>query len=783
MADYDDARFCDMLSYQAVLDDAPRGTNRALIDNCANGAPPYTDDEVETNQIQVNVNDLTMTRALHEARSQFVNGFLKPGNFFRCRTDYGNKHKREDYNTVVTSSVNKPLKKSVPYFESYRSKIGSLVCHGISPAIRENEDKVVPKPLGIGDVLVPSETLLGFENMPRLILRRSFTGIELSKITQQLKRDPGWNMPMVERCMDWLDSETAATGRNYWPQIWAPEKVAERRKENAGWYPTNSAPVINTFDIYFYDTSENSEGWIRRIILDSWGTPTMAGGNFNLSRDGKKNKLEPTKADDFLFTSGDRKVGTTWQNIISFQFADLSSVAPFRYHSVRSLGFLLYSVCHLQNRLRCKFNEALFEQLMMQFRVKSMDDVQRALKLDMVNKGFLDESITPVPAAERWQPRMDMIQLGLNENSQLIAASSGAFAQRRDFSPDRVEKTRFQVMAEVNADTALISSALQQAYQYQAFEDAETFRRMIKPNSSDPIARACRASIIKQGVPEKILIPEAWSVEHERVMGGGNKTQEMSISQQLLEMRPMFDPQPQRKILHDVVLAITDDADKANELVPDMPAVSDSVHDAELSFGPLMQGSRVSPKPGLNAVEVAGTIISLMAGKVKSIMQSGGLGTPQDLMGLQACAQYVTYYINVLSQDKSQQKVSKTFGEALGKLMNEVTGMQQRQQEAAQAAAQQNGNGQDPKDAAKAQAIMLQAQIKSQNAKESHAERTAQKRISFEQKLKQDQEKHAADLRKKAVETKVDVAAEDLKTAAQIRREKMKPQPKPKAPK
>jgi hypothetical protein len=33
-------------------------------------------------------------------------------------------------------------------------------------------------------------------------------------------------------------------------------------------------------------------------------------------------------------------VGDTWQNLITFQYADLSAVAPFRYHSVRSLGWM-----------------------------------------------------------------------------------------------------------------------------------------------------------------------------------------------------------------------------------------------------------------------------------------------------------------------------------------------------------------------------------------------------------------------------------------------------------
>jgi hypothetical protein len=326
-------------------------------------------------------------------------------------------------------------------------------------------------------------------------------------------------------------------------------------------------------------------------------------------------------------------------------------------------------------------------------------------------------------------------------------------------------------MAEVNADTALISAALQQAYQYQAFEDAEVFRRFLKKNSTDPDVRAFRAEVLKT-VPEKYLIPEAWDIEHERVMGGGNKTQEMTIAQQLLEMRPMFDPQPQRQVLHDVVLAITDDPAKADELVPEVPAPSNSIHDTEGMWGTLMQGTVPTPKPGLNAVEVAGTTIRLMVQKVQMIGQSGGVGTPQDLIGLQAANTYANQFLQILSQDPTQQELAKQMADILGKVNNEIKGLAQRQQEAAQAQ-QQNGNGQDQELMAKIQAIMMQAQTKSENAKSSHAEKTAQRRISFEQKLKQDAQKNAMQLRQEAIKTRTNVAAKDLETASAINRNRL----------
>lgn len=784
MTGIDDVRLLDGLCWDLVLADAPRGRNRALIANEANGVPPYTDEEVEVNGIQVNVNDLTMTRGLHDARGQFTNAFLKPGNFFRCKTEEGPPRDREKNSTIVTHELGRIMKRSVPYFEAFRAKIGLLVLHGISPSVWQTEDRWCTRPLGIGDVLMPAETLVGFENLPFFVLRRQWTGNELQSLTSRTNRDPGWNMPMVERCLDWIDKQTTVLRGNNWPDVWSPERVAERRKADGGFYANDRAPTIDTFDIYIYDGDGKTTGWKRRIILDTWGTPSTTGvGTYSLDRDYKKSELlaegfgkkKDAGKKDFLFTSKSRVVSDTWKSIINFQIADLSAVFPQRIHSVRSLGFLLYSVCNLQNRLRCKFNEALFENLMMLFRVKSNDEVQRALKLDMVNKGFIDDTLAIVPAGDRFQPRADLIELGLKENNELISASTGAFAQRRNFSKDKVEKTRFQVMAEVNADTALISAALQQAYKYQNFEDQEIFRRFCKKNSTDPDVREFRASCLRQGVPESLLLPEKWTVEHEQVMGGGNKTQEMTIAQQLLEMRPMFDPQPQREVLRDVVLAITDDAAKAEQLVPEAPTVSDSVHDTELAFGTLMIGGKVTPKPGLNAVEVAGTMIQAMGQKVQEIMQSGGVGTPQDIKGLAACAQYAGAYIQQLGQDKSQKEVVKQLSDALGKLMNEVKGMVQRQQQMAKKAAQQNGQGQpDPKDIVKAQAMAEQAKIKQENMRTSHAQRTAQRQIQFEQQLKQEQARERSKLGMEAQKTKADIAKTDITTAAEISRNRLK---------
>jgi len=776
-------RLLDSIGYDLIFADSPRSANRALIDGLSDGNPPLTPEEVEQNQTAVNYNDLSLTKALHSARTQFSNGFLKTGNYFRCTTDAGSRDKRKQYSTTVTESLNKYLKRSVPYFETYRSRIGSLCLHGIAPNVWENEDKWCPRSLGVGDVLIPSGTLLGFENLPFFYLRRSFTGIELMKITQANKRDPGWNMDFVQRCLDWIEEQSTMLRGNYWPDVYTPERTEQMIKEsNGGTWANDRAPVVNTFDIYVWNDEGDEQGWVRRIIIDTWSSPTPTGNTYSIDRredmkdlHSPDDKTKKPAWDQFLFTSGDRKVARSWQEIMSFQFADLSSVAPFRYHSVRSLGWLLYGVCTIQNRLNCKSVEATFETLMQLFRVNNLDDVQRALKVNLYNRGFIDQTLQIIPQQERWTPNGELIQSTQSQLREMIDSGTGTFAQRRDFSPDRVEKTRFQVMAEVNADSALVGAALSQAYKYQSIEDMEVLRRFLKPNSSDPDVRAFRNDVLRQGVPEKILVPEAWDAEHEQVLGSGGKTQELQATQQLLEMYQLYDPSAQRQILRDATLAITDSAGRAKMLVPDQPQVSDSVHDSELAFGTLMQGIPVTPKPGLNASEVAETTIRLMAQKLQMIQQQGSIGTPMDVMGLMLAAQYAGSFIGMLQQDPESKQKARELGDALGQVSNLIKALMQQQQQAQQAAAQQNGNGQDPEAMAKVQAMMMQAQVKAENAKQSHAEKTAQRQISFEQKTKQDQQKQALDLRTKAQNAKLKIAENRAKAVIDITKARAKP--------
>src|SRR4030095_1139930 len=498
---FSNASVIEQLVWTMKLADFPRSQNRARINDLFNGAPPYTAQEEQQNNIAINVNFLEGTTLAHDARAQFANAFQKPGAFFTARTDMGPRHRRQKYGVIVTKEINRLLKQSPIYFETFRSKFAQLILHGIGPASWETRHGWCPDCNGIEDVLIPSHTLLTLKNLPFYAIYRSYTAEQLYSLTHGPKRDPGWQMETVDAVIKWADQETSKLSGTTWPEVWSPEKMEERIKQDSGLYASDAVPTIDTWDFYFWNDSKKVSGWNRRIVLDGYGQPGVGGVVPEKNIIGGRNQ--------FLYNPGEKKYGSKISENVSFQFADLSAVAPFRYHSVRSLGFLLYAVCHLPERLRCKFHQDVFEALMMYMRVKSMDEAERTLKINLVSRGIIDDTVQFLSPQERWQVNAQLAELGLAHNQQIINQNSSSYVQSQGKTNPDVEKTAFQIRAELNATTALISSALLQAYQYQNFEYEEIFRRFCIKNSRDVDVRTFRLRCLKRGVPEDMLVPEA----------------------------------------------------------------------------------------------------------------------------------------------------------------------------------------------------------------------------------------------------------------------------------
>ena len=764
--DFTSASAVESVAWQLRLSDWPRAQNRARLNDLYNGFPPYTDDEQRQNRIATNVNFLEGTKILHDGRRQLTSALTTGNQFFTVNLDYGPKWKRREWGAKITAVINRVMRSSRAYLDTLDSTCASNILHGIGPAIWADPQSWCPDPIGIEDALVPSNTLVSLKNLPFIVIYRQYTGYELYKLTHGANTDGAWNMPLVDQAIAWVDEQARTLNGTTWPETWAPEKMAERIKQDGGLYASDAVPTIDVLDMFFWSDEGRNSGWRRRMVLDAWGSPGV-GGVGGIAITPRTEGDMPDRnyigtRNQFLYNPGKRKYADKLDQIIHFQFADCSAVAPFRYHSVRSLGFLLYAVCHLQNRLRCKFNDSVFESLLQYFRVSSPQDAERLSKVDLIDRGIIPEGLNFIPQSDRWQVPDKLAASLLGLNKQTMTDNSASFTQDFDFDAENSRETATRTMAKVNSTAALIGAMLNKVYNQQAFQYQEISRRFCLKNSRDADVRKFRVECLKAGIPETALNAACWDVQPVRVIGSGNKMLQVAMADKLLAIRPTLDADAQKQVDRIYILANSDDPALPEQLVPESKHISDSAHDAQAGLGTIMAGLPFTVEDGMNHAEYVEVWLHAMALVVKRIETTGGMATPQELQGLQNLAVNIHGQIAVIAQDKREKPAVKKYTDELTQLSNLVKGYAQR---LAEQSKQQSGQQQmDPKDQAKIQAIAAQAQVKNKLASESHAQRTAQRQIQFEQQIKQDQQRHAVEIGKRAIETASNLKLNRLKS-------------------
>ena len=149
---FTNASAIESVVWQMRLADYPRARRRAQIDELANGFPPYTDQEAEQESLEVNTNDLTLSKILHDARRQFGTAHLTPDPLFTVALDYGPAWQRQKWEGRIVKNLNRQIKRSLPYLEARRNVFANVCRHGIGPVAWEDRDYWAPEATGIEEI-------------------------------------------------------------------------------------------------------------------------------------------------------------------------------------------------------------------------------------------------------------------------------------------------------------------------------------------------------------------------------------------------------------------------------------------------------------------------------------------------------------------------------------------------------------------------------------------------------------------------------------------------------
>jgi hypothetical protein len=754
---------------QMRLANIPCSENRAQINNLFNGGQPWTEEERKENKIFANFNSLEGPVRAHQAVQQLENALLKPGHFFNINLETGPRWARAEWSAILTEEVNRLLKRSSEWKDLISNMSKSVTLHGIAPVYWNNKYDPIPVELGIEDVLVPSRTLTNMRNLEFFAIYREWTYSELYDMTHGPQVDPGWNLSLVKRLMAELAKQPMSNigNGNRWLM---PEKLEEDLKENTSWFFNSTAPVVYAWDFFYRDESrDKGENWERRIVLDYQ----------QLQPEGLRAAIE--NSDDknsFLYDSSKRPeaYAKSWKHLIHWQFGNVSLVSPCRYYSVRSFGYLLYSLCLIQNHLRCRFTDAIFESTLQLFRNVGEDDRERLEKVDLMHMGIVPDGLSFVTKNERWEINEQLAMLGITQNQQLMDASSASYLPQAGGSQGLTPATATEELIKANTSAALTSAMLNQTYENITGMYREVCRRLTEPDSLHPMKAKLVARLLEAGIPEDalkiVMNADSWDIQPDRVLGGGNKAVETLQANQLMSARAAFDPQAQRSILYKFTLA-NSDAATARQLVPiEGPEPGRATEFANNSFATLMLGLPVAIPRDINPIEYITVTMTLLGGiaqQVEALSQTQAPGVDialaEKLSGLFNAANHLQGPIQMLAQDEAMQQQAKQFMQALQELMAIMQPIAaELQQRMAQA--QEQGQQLPPETQAKIATMMATSQAKSQIEVAKANQKMEHKDASFFAELERRNAKTAADIDEKSLKTGADIANSAIKTRA-----------------
>lgn len=701
-----------------------RSDNRRKINDLFNGVPPVDSQDAEKMNLHVNVNWGEGAVLFHHARRQYYNAFLRPGRFFKVAIPDAPEREKLSWQLFITSKLNRILKNSRPFYELYRSKFAAIVAHGIGIMLWRNKDSWRPSFVAIENLRVPTDTLCDLSNLVWFAEFKEWTPGELARKVFGKPSKKGWNKKAIQKILHEYHTYGPQQPDVTWEN--SPERMAELYKQNGSYYCGDAVPVIPVWNLYFLDDEDpDNVKWKLRVLPHE-------------DCKGLGDKRE------FLFDDGDTAVADELSEIIHFNFGDLSNKAPFMYHSVRSLGFMLIEPCYYTNLMRCRMLQHVFENFNTMFRTTDPSGRARAPKIELWDRSFIPEGVSIVKRDERHMIDAQLLQVAMAQLRQLMSEASSSYTQEID-SGTRKEQTAYETAIKASMVNAMMSGLLAHAFMQERWAYMEICRRFCRKGSRDPDVKKFQRACSDFGIPTQFLDADLWDVEPEQPLGSGNPVMEMTQSKELMAIRPLLNPTAQEEVIHEHVSAITGDPRRAERLVPlEAPRpVSEASRDATWSFATLMQGLPVRIREELNVIDQIDTFIMLMAGKISQIEKQDNVGTPEDLIGLQTVAKQVGSLIQRLAQDLTQRDRVRRYSQEMGQLMNLLKAFGQR-------LAEKNGQ----MDPAKMQELQL-----------------AQRKAEQSMQIKQAQTEQKLQLKEKAAQQQV--ARDDAMAAAEIQRENM----------
>lgn len=709
---------------------AGRAANRARINELANSMPPYTDDELAASKIFTNVNPCLAARVFSDAARR-LNAVSRGGAvLFSVAIDLPNRDVAATVSQIVTEEINRIVRKSTAYDYKQACSDWTMVLHGKSPSVFPNQHDWCPDPLAIEDFLVPDTASVDLSDVTYFAVYQPVTLSKMLTLASAKHRASGWNMEAVNQAIRIL----AESGNMPFTGDFA-EKLVEDFKENRTWYDMRSTTArMPAYHFFKMEQRRGAPAWEHWIVADD-------------------NRISGA-----LYKSP-RPMECGIESLVSVQYADMAAVAPFRYHNVRGLGFRVYGVINLFNRLFCRTVDHGFEALNQFYRNVGETERDNVGILTNNNYSELPPGVDMVPASERYTVNnqlllslFDLFRQIIGEHSLSWTMSTADGTRRAMTATEALAQARYVQQSSEN----MISIKTK----YQEREYREIARRFTVKGSRNKDVARFRKRMAEMGIPPEALDYDRWTVSIDT--GGINTMPDLSAAIQnvIFENRGAFSPEAQKVIRRNWLMAVTGSAQLADQIEPmNAPGPSSTALFASQAMTQLLSGLPVALPSFVNVPEYASALFRLLVEKLQGLAAASVYPDRESVAGILNAAQHTSDVIAVLSSDPANQQAAGALDAMLERLLTSAEPFFNQSRLAGQALT--------PEDQAKVNAIYAKAQAEAEVNAAKQMQKTQDLKERTEYRMAAEKMKDMQELAAKQAAMRMDLASKKAKLEAE----------------
>ena len=503
--------------------DEKRAHDRAVIQRMLDGAPPYDPDALRRKGLagKTNVNFGEGAAARDQALAPYMELVNSVDNLAWIDPDVEDPQRRGDWAQIISEEFTRMIRDWKQFDFNFTSLADGFLVNGVSFSPYQSDDDWTWNAMRLGRVLVPNKSRPFAEDLELACVEEDMAPSDLySKITGSGAEDAGWNVEFAQKMIVQYAKKQSRTVEDEDYDNW--EKLEVAIKNNDLWFG-NGIETAGTVPLVNYLVQE-FDGSVSHYIGVRSGDHT----------------------EEWIYANPSK-----FESMCDVLTVFAMGIGNDHIHSIRGLGYRIYNLVQLTNRLRCMSADgaAQSSQVMLQ---PSDTTAGVTAQMTQILEGA---GLTIIPGdfnvIERGFPNLSQNAIPqIREMQQIMDSNIG---QYRNLSkvPDAVEKTRGQVEIEAEKEAALEMAALNSFYVPWEELLQGIYRRAVQElGTGRDFVERC----VARGVPKEVLMEPA-SVTAVRAIGNGSPQMRQMVQRRILDMAGSFDEVGRNNALTDYLMA------------------------------------------------------------------------------------------------------------------------------------------------------------------------------------------------------------------------------------